>query len=48
MLSFRKHLPKYLDEFSFRYSNRYAETDGGSIFELLAERTGEQLSEAAA
>ena len=44
----RKHLPKYLDEFSFRYSNRYAESDGGSIFALLADRTGEQLSEAAA
>jgi transposase-like protein len=43
-----KHLQKYVDEFSFRYSNRWAGDGSPSMFELMAERTGEQLSEAAA
>lgn len=38
-----QHLQKYVDEFAFRYSNRYA----ASMFELMVARTGEQLSEAA-
>ncbi len=39
-----KHLQKYVDEFIFRY-NRRASSD--SMFSLMAERVGEQLSEAA-
>lgn len=44
-----KHLQKYVDEFAFRYSNRWAGDDEtASMFELMAGRMGEQLSEAAA
>lgn len=39
-----KYLQNYVNEFAFRYSNRYASY---SMFELMAGRTGEQLSEAA-
>lgn len=39
-----KYLQNYVNEFAFRYSNRYA---ASSMFELMAGRTGEQLSEAA-
>jgi transposase len=42
----RKHLQKYVNEFAFRYSNRKV---GGasSMFQLMAGRMGEQLSEVA-
>lgn len=39
-----KYLQNYVNEFAFRYSNRYSSS---SMFELMAGRTGEQLSEAA-
>lgn len=43
-----KYLQAYVDEFAFRYSNRWAgDDDSASMFELMAARTGEQLSEAA-
>lgn len=37
----RKYLQLYVDEFSFRYSNRYASEP---MFWLIAKRTGEQLA----
>lgn len=40
----RKYLQAYVDEFAFRYSNRFSVF---SMFSLLAGRTGLQLSEAA-
>lgn len=42
----RKHLQKYVNEFAFRYSNRYAD-ETSSMFDLMAGRTGLPLSEAA-
>jgi transposase len=39
-----KYLQNYVNEFAFRYSNRFSQT---SMFCLMAGRTGEQLSEAA-
>lgn len=39
----RKHLQKYVDEFSFRYNHRKAD----AIFPLLQARLGDKLSEAA-
>jgi transposase len=40
-----KHLQKYVDEFAFRYSNRYAPYDrDASMFSLIAGRAGKQLS----
>jgi transposase-like protein len=44
----RKHLQKYVDEFTFRYSNRYVEDGASSMFALMTGRSGEQLYEAAA
>ena len=41
-----KYLQAYVNEFAFRYSNRYV-GETSSMFELMAGRTGEQLSEAA-
>jgi transposase-like protein len=40
----RKYLQNYVNEFAFRYSNRYASS---SMFELMAGRSGDLLSEAA-
>lgn len=40
----RRHLPKYLAEFSYRYNHR---ASGVALFSLLASRTGEQHDEAA-
>lgn len=40
----RKHLQKYVNEFAFRYSNRYV-GETSSMFELMSGRTGEQLAE---
>lgn len=40
----RKWLQNYVNEFSFRYSNRFS---SASMFALILERAGEQLSEAA-
>jgi hypothetical protein len=37
----RKHLQAYVDEFAFRYSNRWF-----SIFQILIARAGAQLSTA--
>lgn len=39
----RKHLQAYVNEFAFRYSNRKV-GETSSMFELMAGRTGEQLS----
>jgi transposase-like protein len=33
-----KHLQKYVNEFAFRYSNRYASEDGTTMFALMAGR----------
>lgn len=41
-----KHLQKYVNEFAFRYSNRYV-SETSSMFELMAGRTGAQLAGAA-
>lgn len=41
-----KHLQKYVNEFAFRYSNRYV-GETSSMFELMAGRTGAQLAGAA-
>jgi|ERR1017187_3572303 transposase-like protein len=39
-----KHLQKYVDEFAFRYSHRYAPYDlDASMFSLIAGRAGKQL-----
>lgn len=40
----RKYLGRYVDEFSFRYSNRFS---SAPMFQLVLERAGEQLYEAA-
>lgn len=40
----RRYLQNYVDEFSFRYSNRFS---SAPMFALILERAGEQLSEAA-
>jgi len=41
-----KHLQKYVNEFAFRYSNRYV-GETSSMFELMAGRTGAQFAGAA-
>jgi len=41
-----KYLQAYVNEFAFRYSNRYV-GETSSMFELMAGRTGDLLSEAA-
>lgn len=42
----RKYLQNYVNEFAFRYSNRYV-GETSSMFDLMAGRTGLPLSEAA-